>query len=250
MASKAPGQCCIEGTFHEGTPAGEHKTIFGLDTYQTGVEHGKDRIIVILTDIYGNHFNNTLLVADQLAKSGKYQVLVPDILKGDPVPETHGDLGPWLKNHTPAITKPIITSFLDQLVKEYSPKFIAGFGYCFGAKYAILEGDKNGRFDVVAIAHPSFVEIEEVQALAKPIIISAAETDPIFTTDLRHQSEIELAKLSASKGLRYQIDLYSGVAHGYAVRGDTSDPVVRYAKEKTVMDQLSFLAQFSKQSKL
>ncbi|RCK58927.1 hypothetical protein Cantr_07251 [Candida viswanathii] len=40
--------------------------------------------------------------------------------------------------------------------------------------------------------------------------------------------------------VRYQVDLFSGVAHGFAVRGDIKDPVVRYAKEKALSDQLCF----------
>ena len=47
--------------------------------------------------------------------------------------------------------------------------------------------------------------------------------------ELRHQTEDELAKLN---GVRYQVDLFSGVTHGFAVRGDINNPIVKYAKEK------------------
>ena len=62
-----------------------------------------------------------------------------------------------------------------------------------------------------------------------PIVsISAAETDSIFPTDKRHQSEEILKKT----GKPYQINLFSGVEHGFAVRCDLSKPVQRFAKEQ------------------
>ena len=36
----------------------------------------------------------------------------------------------------------------------------------------------------------------------------------MFAPELRHQTEDELAKL---EGVRYQVDLFSGVTHGFAV---------------------------------
>lgn len=77
MASNPPGQCCTEANFHEGKPIGTFKELFGIDTYTVG-EESNDKIIVILTDVYGNHFNNVLLIADTIAKNG-YKVLIPEI---------------------------------------------------------------------------------------------------------------------------------------------------------------------------
>ncbi|ODV66635.1 dienelactone hydrolase [Hyphopichia burtonii NRRL Y-1933] len=241
MASHAPAACCTQASFHEGQAQGEHKQIFGLDTYQVGAEHGNDRVIVILTDIFGNRFNNVLLIADEIARSCKYHVVIPDILKGDAVPLEHGDLSGWLTNHTSDITAPIVNGFLQQLRKEWSPKFVGGIGYCYGAKYAIQNISKDGFLDAAAGAHPSFVEVDEIKAIAKPIIISAAEVDPLFTRDLRWKTEEILTDIKA----RYQMDLFQGVSHGFSVKGDISDPIVKYAKEKTLSDQLLWFAQFN-----
>lgn len=117
------------------------------------------------------------------------------------------------------------------------PTFLGGIGYCFGAKFAVQNLSINGYLDAAAVAHPSFVSMEEVKAIKRPIIISAAETDQVFAPELRHQTEDELAKL---EGVRYQVDLFSGVTHGFAVRGDIKNPIVRYAKEKVLADQLAF----------
>lgn len=43
------------------------KELFGLDTYIVG-EESSNKVVVILTDVNGNHFNNVLLIADTIAK--------------------------------------------------------------------------------------------------------------------------------------------------------------------------------------
>ena len=58
--------------------------------------------------------------------------------------------------------------------------------------------------------------------------IAAAETDSMFTPELRHASEEVLQKT----GQPYQINLFSGVSHGFAVRGDVSKKVEKFAKEQ------------------
>lgn len=80
-------------------------------------------------------------------------------------------------------------------------------------------------------AHPSFVEEDELKAIEGPFAISAAETDAIFPTEKRHRSE-EILK---ETGKPYQINLYSGVEHGFAVRGDPNNRVAVYAKESAFL---------------
>lgn len=238
MASNPPGECCTSCNIHEGTPFGKYETVHGLDTYVVG--DSSSRLIVILTDIFGYKLNNTLLLADQFSKAG-YKVLIPDILKNDPFDSGKEDLQSWFPRHVPDITKPIVDGFLKALREEVGKNvFIGAVGYCFGAKYAVQHIAEDGVVDVAAIAHPSFVSIEEVAAIKKPIIISAAQTDQIFTTELRHETEAKLVEI----GARFQIDLFSGVEHGFAVRGDILNPAVKYSKEKTLADQIKFFSLF------
>lgn len=238
MASNPPGACCLKRTLHEGDLIGTTVDIFGLPVYQVGKEHGNDRILVILTDIYGFDFKNTRLLADQFSRSG-YHVLVPDILKGNPA--TPGiDLPEWLKSHTAEITSPITEGFVSKVKTELKPKSLVGIGYCFGAKYLVQLIGKDAIFDAGAIAHPSFVTIEEVEAITKPILISAAEIDPIFTVELRHETE----KVLVEGKKTFQIDLFSGVSHGFTSRGDISIPQVKYAKEKAFKDQVEWFNQY------
>lgn len=244
MASNPPGACCFKGFYHEGEPRGVHEDISEIDTYISS-NGSSDRAIVILTDVFGNKLNNTRLIADQLGDAG-YKTYIPDILFGDHIEKLDGSVNfeEWKAKHNKFVTKGIVEKFLRGLKKERSPKFIGLIGYCFGAKYAVQQVHATeGLADVCAIAHPSFVDIEEIEAIGKnkPILISAGEEDYIFPSDLRHQTETKLAE----KGIRYQLDLFSGAPHGFAVRGDLSVPAIKYAKEKVLWDQIYWFDTFS-----
>ena len=221
----------------EGTPKGSHVDLFGLNTYVTG-EKG-ERVIVLITDIYGNKYNNVLLIADEFAKAG-YYVLIPDILKGEDCVPSVTDIPEWLGRHGPEITTPIVDGFLKSLTESGSYSFVGVVGYCFGAKYAIQQLAEGKYATAGAVAHPSFVTIDEVAAITKPIIISASEIDSIFTVELRHETEKKLSEI----GARYQIDLFSKVSHGFTVRGDLSDPVVKYSQDKALLDQITWFNLF------
>lgn len=69
-----------------------------------------------------------------------------------------------------------------------------------------------------------------------PLAIAAAENDAIFPAEKRQESEAILKKLNVP----YQINLYSGVNHGFAVRGDQGNPVVRYAQENAFLQAVEW----------
>lgn len=90
--------------------------------------------------------------------------------------------------------------------------------------------------DVGFIAHPANVTEAELAAIQGPISIAAAETDSLFPSEKRHASE----RILAERGLPYQITLYSGVAHGFAVRGDLSNRIQVFAKEQAFLQAVAW----------
>lgn len=62
----------------------------------------------------------------------------------------------------------------------------------------------------------------------KSFLTNSLEIDSAFTAKLRHESEETLTKT----GQEWQINLFSGVVHGFAVRGDPKDPKQKWAKEQ------------------
>ncbi len=239
MSSNPPQEsCCAKVTFHGGAPKGLISTIAGLPCYTTSdFSKTTEKVLVIFTDIFGLGLNNTKLAADSFAAHLGYPVIIPDIFNN--VPYVMGnDFNEWRVNHPADVTDGILKGFFEKFKTELSSvKFVAGIGYCYGASFLVDYLTKeSGMINVGAFAHPSSISDEKLKAIDKPLIISCAETDPVFTKELRYKSEDILKE----NKIHYQFDLYSHTEHGFAVRGDLSIPEVRYAAEKALKDQVDF----------
>lgn len=162
---------------------------------------------------------------------------MPDILFGNPYP-LGGNAQLWFANHPVSKTKASVSGFLQYIKRNFkNVKFVAGIGYCFGAKYFANHLTETGINDVGVFAHPSLIKESELRAIKKPLMISAAEIDRTFTDELRYKSEDILRTLS----IPYQIDLFGNVSHGFAVRSDLSDKRVKYAAEKAFADAIYWI---------
>ncbi|KAF4595681.1 dienelactone hydrolase [Ophiocordyceps camponoti-floridani] len=249
MASHPPGSCCAVGTLYEGAPSGETVKVEGrIDGYLAKAKGDKARTgygILYLPDVIGV-WQNSKLMADAFAASG-YTTLLVDLFDGDPVSLNRSDdfdFPGWLqhgsdgkKPHTTEAVDPIVVAGIKAL-REMGVKHIAAVGYCFGAKY-VVRHYKNG-IECGFAAHPSFVEEAELAAIGGPLSIAAAETDHIFPADKRHQSEQILAKTKQP----FQINLYSGVEHGFAVRGEVGVRVQRFAREQALRQAVAWFDEF------
>lgn len=151
-----------------------------------------------------------------------------------------------MNKHGLTETKVVVEKFLKGLKSEQSPKFIGLVGYCFGARFAIRQISAASPLgDACAVAHPSNVTMEEIAAIGKvPIMISAAETDVVFTMENRYATGQKLREIGAT----YIINLFSGVYHGFAIRGNLSSPDLRFAMNKTISDQIYLFDHFSKKT--
>lgn len=108
-----------------------------------------DNAILLLSDVLGQKFINTRLLADHFARCG-YLTVVPDLFEGDTVPLVRPEgfqIMEWVKNHMPAQVNPIIETVLRELREKHDVKWIGGVGYCFGGKY-IARHRKPGTIDV------------------------------------------------------------------------------------------------------
>ncbi|KAF5020657.1 hypothetical protein F66182_7313 [Fusarium sp. NRRL 66182] len=249
MTSNPPGKCCIEGVRHEGQPTGKLIKIgSGIDAYIATAPEDKAHKgtgLVYIPDVFGI-WTNSQLMADQFAANG-YTTIIPDIFNGDkmpdPVPQGFNVMA-WIQGgtggdnpHLPPNIDPVIVETIKAL-KEQGATKIGALGYCFGAKYAV-RNYKEG-IQVGYVAHPSFVEEDELAAITGPLSIAAAQTDDIFPAKLRHRSE----EILIETGKPFQINLYSGVDHGFAVRGDPNDKVQRFAKEQAFLQAVQWFDEY------
>jgi dienelactone hydrolase len=107
--------------------------------------------------------------------------------------------------------------------------------YCFGAPYVCnsLATSTDGQLpvcEVGAFAHPAFLKEHHLRHIERPLFLSCSEIDHTFDTESRRRA---LDILSAD-GKQYNLQLFSGVQHGFALRGDMSKPYERWVKEQSL----------------
>ncbi|KAJ5937302.1 hypothetical protein N7454_004957 [Penicillium verhagenii] len=194
MASLAPDSCCYKGVKHKGVAKGALTHIAGTEAYTVYPEsQSTEKAILILTDILGHKLINTQLIADQFAANG-YFVVIPDLFEGDPIPLNRPgdfDMEKWRSG-------------------GYDPKGTAHFPP-----------------NVDPIVDSCLTAMRDTFGCKTIGGVGYCFGANKFPPEKRHTSEGILQKT----GLPYQINLYSGVNHGFAVRGDLSNRVVKYAKE-------------------
>jgi dienelactone hydrolase len=199
----------------------------------------------LLSDIWGIS-KNVQLIADQFAAHG-YTTLIPDLFNADkfiPSPNFTGEeIAKWIQNgthgnnpHTTDTIDPIVIASLKTLRDRYGATRVGAIGYCFGAKYVVRFMHGENGVDVGYIAHPSLVDREELTAISGPLSIAAAQTDPIFPVEKRRETE----EILQDKDEPWQMSLFSHVGHGFAVRGNMSSKVCRFAKEAAFYQAVSW----------
>merc|ERR1711939_502218 len=132
--SKSHSQgCCVQGVVHDEEPRGHLEEYNDETLYITspprryGSRHGMDAsaAIIYLTDIFGLGIPNNKLLADSLASSG-YLVVVPDLFRGDPVPEnalsdpdSDFDFPAWQERHPSSEVNAIIDSTIETMRGDF-----------------------------------------------------------------------------------------------------------------------------------
>lgn len=84
--------------------------------------------------------------------------------------------------------------------------------------------------EVGAFAHPAFLKEEHFEKITRPLYLSCAENDFTFETEARDKA----LKILREAKKPYGLQLFSGVAHGFALRCDLSKPYERWCKEQSV----------------
>jgi len=216
----------------------------GLNTYiaEPKEQLSGKKIILFLSDVYGPLFINNQLLEDFYASCG-FIVLGPDYLFGDAVPDQPAgfDLHVWaLKKWK--VARDAFPKWLEAVEQTYGTKDVKYFalGYCFGGPF-VMDLAAGDFIEAGAIAHPGHVDENHFENLKKPLLLSCPEDDFTFPTEARRRAEDIMVKNKAS----YYFQIFSGVKHGYAVRGNPEAEHERWAKEETVRGVKEWFARFS-----
>jgi dienelactone hydrolase len=241
-----PGDCCVQGVKHVGTAVGKTIKIADIDTYVSeppADTTGPNKFILFFADVFGPFYKNAELLQDYFAAHG-FHVLGIDYFFGDPVQrhtdEPGWDRAAWSAKSRKQATEstPVWTKAVREIYGE-DAKYSA-VGYCFGGPYA-LEIATTDDVVAAAFAHPSSLNEDHFKNVKQPLLLSCAETDKAFPSESRRRAEDILAEGKKT----YHVQIFSGVSHGFATRGDPEVEQSRWAKEESARSVIGWFKRFS-----
>ncbi|KAF5316757.1 hypothetical protein D9619_006548 [Psilocybe cf. subviscida] len=228
---------CVKGVTHEGTPEGKWEKIGGVECYvgTPKVDYPKEKVVLFLADVFGPQLINAQLLVDDFAANG-IKTIALDYLNGDPIPPdalnpgSEFDIMKWFPGHGNDQTRPPIDNVINALKKQGVTAFGAT-GYCFGGRYVFNLAFEN-IIKAGVVSHPSLLKIPDdlntyVKDSKTPLLINSCTTDSQFPLEASAQAD-EIFK-DFKPG--YKREYWEGCTHGFAVRGDMSDPKVKAGKE-------------------
>ncbi|KAF2835638.1 alpha/beta-hydrolase [Patellaria atrata CBS 101060] len=170
----------------------------------------------------------------------------------------------WLARHTPEKVLPLLHKVTEGAKEEFADAIANGegiyaVGYCFGAKYVLIlagehpdtigwgqapaKDEEQGTIKKApiikagAIAHGTLVEVEDIEGVKVPVTIAAVEDDPVFPDEIREAGKKALEK----NKIEHEIQVYSGVPHGFAVLGQYEDRKIQDAQRSAFGQMLGWL---------
>ncbi|KAI5415931.1 endo-1,3;1,4-beta-D-glucanase [Lathyrus oleraceus] len=222
-----PACCSNPPTLDPFSGVGHVEKLGGLDVYLTGSPLSTITILFV-SDIYGYEAPIIRKLADRVAASG-YYVVLPDYFNGDPFDPENLDrpLPIWIKQHHPdkgfKASQPII-----EALKSKGISTIGAAGFCWGAK-TVCELAKSNLSQVVVLAHPSSITVEDIDGVNIPIAILGAGLDTITPPEVIKQFE---RVLDAKSGVDSFVKIFPNVSHGWTLRYNTEDPEAVKAAEE------------------
>ncbi|KAI0652751.1 alpha/beta-hydrolase [Trametes meyenii] len=237
------GACCFQTVQHVGDPRGTVEKIAGVDTYVARPSGGgADKVVLFHADIFGPLYVNSKLIMDFWADNG-FLVLGVDYFEGDSydfhMDEKGFDIGTWIKKHQER-TAVLLPPWYKAVKEQYGSAKFFTVGYCYGAPY-VMDLVKGDWITAGAFAHPAFLSEDHFKDLKHPILLSCAEVDQTFPVASRRKAEDLLAEQKAT----YFVQVFGGVQHGFATRGDPKVPAERWAKEESARSIVNWFTHFS-----
>ncbi|KAK0610603.1 Alpha/Beta hydrolase protein [Bombardia bombarda] len=238
--AKPPSACCFAGTIHKGTPRGNVEEILNVPTYvvKPSEEKANGHVVLYFPDVWGIS-NNACLLLDGFADAG-YLALGMDYFRGDPIskyrlskndPLPEGfDQAAWRTKHVAFATEnvPKWAAAVREKFGSDKTKYVC-VGYCFGAPY-VCQMLATDEVSAGAFAHPTLLREEHFTSVKHPLLLSCAEHDHAFDTEARRKA-IDI--LQREKKV-YHLQLFYGVSHGFASKGDPDNPYQRWCKEQSL----------------
>ncbi|KAJ7140045.1 hypothetical protein C8R43DRAFT_955109 [Mycena crocata] len=257
MATIAHPYCdgCFTGVKHTGDPVGKTVPIADIPTYVSEPPSGKvkasKKVVLFFADVYGPLFLNNQLIQDYFTSHG-FVVVGINYFLGDPVylhTEEGFDFQAWVEVKRKKAVE-IMPKWLEEVRRLYGseskyctvviilPKLRHYFdfpcqGYCFGAPFVMNIG---GTDDIV----PDFLFNSEV--LHTHNLAVFAHPGLLNKDHFRNLKSEDILEMKA----KYEFQVFSGVEHSFAVRGDLDNPDICWAKEESARGIVGWFLRFSR----
>jgi len=239
------GKDCLEGSKYEGKPRGSIVPIAGIQTYFSHPplpDRDPRKVILFFSDVNGPFYENNFMLQDYFASQG-FHVLGIDYFFGDPVynhTEPRFDRKKWMRKSRKQAEESV-PKWTVAVRKDFgkNAKYF-GIGYCFGGPYA-LEVAATNNVSAAAFAHPAGLTEDHFKNAKQPLLLSCAENDDMFPASSRRRA----VDILSAKNATYMVQLFSGVKHGFATRGDPADANAAWAKEESARSVVGWFQRFS-----
>ncbi|KIK58632.1 hypothetical protein GYMLUDRAFT_74886 [Collybiopsis luxurians FD-317 M1] len=245
---------CVKGVIHEGQPKGKWENIGGVNCYvgTPSGDYSQNTAVLYLADVFGMQFINNQLNVDSFADNGFLTIGI-DYFDGDLFPEDYlqseatqktFDVQAWLSRHGYEHTRPYVDKVYEALREKGITKF-ASVGYCFGAGYTFPLAMEN-KIKAAMIAHPSRSVPNMLQdyftSSRAPLLINSCEFDSTFPLEACTKADEIFGDGKFAPG--YKRAHWEGCTHGFAVRGDMSDPKVKAGKEGAFKETIKWFSEY------
>jgi len=233
---------CVSGVKHEGIAEGNIVKMGDWDVYVAlpKEDYPKDKAILLFTDVFGVQLINNRLMADDFSRNG-FQVYMPDYFKGDPYPEDYlnnpdrkvdFNRDAWKAKHSIDTAWPAVREAMSNL-KEKGITEIGAVGFCYGAPFVMKLSHENS-IKAGAFTHPSPLPLPDdfnilLEKSNTAVLFNTCEDDTAFPAEAQAMADKMLG--GGKYKPVYQRTYWKGCTHGFAVRGDMSNPDVKAGKE-------------------
>lgn len=133
---------------------------------------------------------------------------------------------------------PEIKAIAQELKKKHSK--VAAIGFCYGGWAVFKLGADPSLVDCISTAHPSLLEVSEMENVKVPSQILAPEHDQMYTPELKQKTFEVMPKT----GVKWEYIYFPGMAHGFAARGDPNNKDQKEGLERAKRSAVNFFNEF------
>jgi len=212
-------------------PQGTYTTLSSMRTYHSGSTTSTTGVLVVY-DIFGLDFPQTLQGVDIISSSTSSLVVVPDLFHGSPMdianyppdtPEKSAALSAFFSGPAAPPKNVAAVKELVPVLKETFPSVArwALVGYCWGGKIVTLLSQEGSAFVASAQIHPAMLDPKDAEGIVVPHFCLATKDEN------KDATEAFAEKVKAKEGTVGEKSLvmrWEGTFHGFmAARADLKD---------------------------